>query len=330
MMTKAATSIQSASNVRAVRAFNRFYTQRIGVLQRGLLNSPYSLTEVRVLYELANAKDPTATELQKLLDLDPGYLSRMLRAFERGGLLSRARSQKDGRQSHLRLTAQGRKIFSGLNARQSSEVAKMLESVSRNAQESLIASMQTIQSVLKGNRTGGGEVMLRTHRPGDMGWVMFRHGEVYQREYGWDARFEALVGEIVVNFIRNFDAKRERCWIAEINGERVGSIFLVKDTTTVAKLRLLLVEPSARGHGVGRLLVEECIGFARKSGYRKLTLWTNNVLDAARHIYEAAGFQLVKEEAHTSFGNGLVGQYWSLDIPASGPRRDPTSTASRR
>lgn len=329
-MTKAATSIQPAPNVRAVRAFNRFYTQRIGVLQRGLLHSPYSLTEVRVLYELANAKDLTATQLQKLLDLDAGYLSRMLRTFERSGLVSRERSKKDGRQTLLRLTARGGKIFSGLDARQSSEVAKMLEPVSRNAQESLIASMQTIQSVLKGNGIGGGAVTLRTHRPGDMGWVMFRHGELYQREYGWDDRFEALVGEIVVNFIRNFDAKRERCWIAEIGGERVGSIFLVKDTTTVAKLRLLLVEPSARGHGVGKLLVAECIDFAREAGYRKLTLWTNSVLDAARHIYEAAGFQLVKEEAHTSFGHGLVGQYWSLDISASDPRRDPTPSASRR
>lgn len=329
-MTKAPTSIQPTANVRAVRAFNRFYTQRIGVLQRGLLHSPYSLTEVRVLYELANAKDLTATELQKLLDLDPGYLSRMLRAFERSGLLSRARSQEDGRQSLLRLTGRGRKIFSGLDARQSGEVAKMLESVSRNAQESLIASMQTIQSVLKGKGAVGGEVVLRTHEPGDMGWVMSRHGELYQREYGWDDRFEALVGEIVVNFIRNFDAERERCWIAEIGGERVGSIFLVKDTNTVAKLRLLLVEPSARGRGVGKLLVRECVDFARKCGYRQLTLWTNSLLDAARHIYEAAGFQLVKEEAHTSFGHKLVGQYWQLNISALGSRSDPTAPTSRR
>lgn len=328
-MTKAATSIQPAANVHAVRAFNRFYTQRIGVLQRGLLHSPYSLTEVRVLYELANAKELTATELQKLLDLDPGYLSRMLRAFERGGLLSRARSQKDGRQSLLRLTGRSRKVFSGLDARQSSEVAKMLEPVSRNAQESLIASMGTIQTVLKRNSTRGG-VTLRTHRPGDMGWAMSRHGELYQREYGWDDRFEALVGEIVVNFIRNFDAKRERCWIAEIGGERVGSIFLVKDTDTIAKLRLLLVEPSARGRGVGKLLVRECVDFAGKCGYRKITLWTNSVLDAARHIYEEAGFQLVKEEAHTSFGHGLVGQHWSLDISALGTRSDQTRAASRR
>ena len=325
-MTKAATSTQPAPHIRAVRAFNRFYTRRIGVLQRGLLRSPYSLTEVRVLYELANAKDITATELQRLLDLDAGYLSRMLRSFERSGLVFRERSKRDGRQTLLRLTARGRKVFSALDDRQSSEVAKMLAPVSHGAQESLIASMQKIQSVLTGDATDSRKVTLRTHRPGDMGWVMSRHGELYQSEYGWDEQFEALVGEIVVNFVRNFDVERERCWIAEVGGERVGSIFLVKDTATAAKLRLLLVEPSAREHGVGKLLVKECIDFARKAGYRKITLWTNSVLDAARHIYEAFGFELVKEEAHTSFGHGLVGQYWQLDISASRSRRSPVFT----
>ena len=303
-----------APHVHAVRAFNRFYTQRIGVLQRRLLHSPYSLTEVRVLYELANGTDPTATELQNLLRLDPGYASRILRRFERGGLVSRERSKKDGRQSFLRLTARGRKAFSALNARQSSEVGEMLRSVPDNERERLIASMQTIQKVLDGDAARTGKVSLRTHGPGDMGWVMSRHGALYAGEYGLDQGFEALVGEIVVNFIRNFDSERERCWIAEIDGERVGSIFLVRDTDTDAKLRLLLVEPSARGHGVGKLLVNECIDFARKAGYRKLTLWTNSVLDAARHIYELAGFELVKEEQHTSFGHKLTGQYWSLDL----------------
>ena len=315
-MRKAPLSTPPASHVRAVRAFNRFYTQRIGVLQRGVLQSPYSLTEVRVLYELANGADLTATDVQRILGLDPGYLSRILRSFERSGMLSRERSKKDGRRSLIRLTGHGRKVFSALNARQSSDVEKMLQSVPDSVREKLIGSMQTIQKVLNSERAGGGRVSLRAHRPGDMGWVMFRHGILYESEYGWDERFEALVGEIVVNFIRDFDAKRERCWIAEMDGERVGSVFLVKDTATVAKLRLLLVEPAARGHGVGGLLVRECIDFARKAGYRKLTLWTNSVLDAARHIYESAGFELVKEEKHSRFGHNLTGQYWSLDLQA--------------
>jgi DNA-binding MarR family transcriptional regulator/GNAT superfamily N-acetyltransferase len=313
-VNKTENSLPPLSHVHAVRAFNRFYTQRIGVLQRGLLHSPYSLTEVRVLYELANGTDLTATELQNLLRLDPGYASRILRRFERGGLVSRERSKKDGRQSFLRLTARGRKAFSALNARQSSEVGEMLLSVPDNERERLIASMQTIQKVLDGDAARTGKASLRTHGPGDMGWVMSRHGALYAREYGWDQGFEALVGEIVVNFIRSFDSERERCWIAEIDGERVGSIFLVRDTDTDAKLRLLLVEPSARGLGVGKLLVNECIDFARKAGYRKLTLWTNSVLDAARHIYELAGFELVKEEQHTSFGHKLTGQYWELAL----------------
>ena len=313
-MGKAVSSTPPASHVSAVRAFNRFYTQRIGVLQRGVLQSPYSLTEVRVLYELANGPDLTATEIQRLLGVDPGYLSRILRNFERSGMLLRQRSQKDGRQSLIRLTAQGRKVFAALNARQSRDVQRMLQSVAAPAREKLIGSMQTIQKVMNGNPTEGGKVSLRTHRPGDMGWVMFRHGVLYNSEYGWDERFEALVGEIVVSFIKDFDATRERCWIAELGGERVGSVFLVKDTANVAKLRLLLVEPAARGHGVGKLLVSECIDFARKAGYAKITLWTNSVLDAARHIYEATGFKLVKEEKHSRFGDKLTGQYWELAL----------------
>lgn len=330
-MGKATLSTPQTSHVRAVRAFNRFYTQRIGVLQHGVLQSPYSLTEVRVLYELANGTDLTATDVQTILGLDRGYLSRILRSFERSGMLSREASKKDRRRSLIRLTAHGRKVFSALNARQSSDVEKMLQSIPDSVREQLVGSMQMIQKALNGETAGvparakttgrfdsptAGRVSLRAHRPGDMGWVMFRHGILYEEEYGWGERFEALVGEIVVNFIKNFDAGRERCWIAEIDGERVGSVFLVKDTTTVAKLRLLLVEPAARGYGVGKLLVSECIDFARKAGYRKLTLWTNSVLDAARHIYESAGFELVKEEKHSRFGNKLTGQYWSLDLSA--------------
>jgi len=301
------------SRVAAVRAFNRFYTRRIGLLQRGLLDSPYSLTEARVLYELAYAKDPTATDIGDLLGLDAGYLSRILRRFEHGRLITRARSRTDGRTSHLALTAKGRKVFAGLNSRQSDQVARMLTPLADDAQSEIVHSMQRIETALS-DRVAPKKVVLRQHRPGDMGWVMFRHGVLYHQEYGWDERFEALVGEIVVDFLKNLDPVRERCWIAEIDGERVGSIFLVKDTNTTAKLRLLLVEPIARGHGVGRKLVKECIEFARRAGYRKITLWTNSVLDAARHLYIEAGFQLVKEESHSRFGRGLVGQYWSLNL----------------
>jgi DNA-binding MarR family transcriptional regulator/GNAT superfamily N-acetyltransferase len=283
------------------------------LLQRGLLDSPYSLTQARVLYELAHAKDLTATDLADLLGLDAGYLSRILREFERSRLITRTRSRIDGRASHLALTAGGRKIFAGLNSRQSDEVAKLLAPLPDDAQGELVDSMQKIEKVLSDGPSHK-KVVLRQHRPGDMGWVMFRHGVLYHQEYRWDERFEALVGEIVVNFLKNFDSTRERCWIAEIDGERVGSIFLVKHTPTVAKLRLLLVEPSARGHGVGRLLVKECIAFGRRAGYRKITLWTNSVLDAARHVYIEAGFELVREERHAKFGKDLVGQYWSLGL----------------
>jgi len=298
----------------AVRAFNRFYTKRIGLLQRGLLESPHSLTEARVLYEVAHHKNLAATDLIDSLGIDPGYLSRILRGFEKDGMIKRKRSKDDGRRSLVRLSARGRALFSALNQRQSDEVAQMLEQLPPEAQNDLLGSMRSIEQLLDATRSSAGEVLLRPHRAGDMGWVMFMHGVLYKREYGWDDRFEALVGEIVVNFIRSFDSSRERCWIAEIEGERVGSIFLVKDTETVAKLRLLLVTPAARGMGVGKHLVDECITCARGMGYAKLTLWTNSVLDAARHIYESTGFRLVKEEEHTSFGHHLTGQYWELTL----------------
>ncbi|MDQ3674407.1 MAG: bifunctional helix-turn-helix transcriptional regulator/GNAT family N-acetyltransferase, partial [Gemmatimonadota bacterium] len=300
-----------APEIEAIRAFNRFYTRKTGLLKQGLLESPYSLTEVRVLYELAHRKDLTATDLTSALGIDPGYLSRLLRRFEKNEIVRRKRSPGDGRSSILRLTPSGRAIFSELNARQSNAIARMIEPIPRESQQDLVASMRTIMDLLGAGETRDvRELRVRTHRPGDMGWVMFTHGVVYAREYDWDERFEALVGEIVVNFIRSFDPRRERCWIAELGDERVGSIFLVKDTDTVAKLRLLLVTPAARGRGVGKRLVDECIAFAREANYGKLTLWTNSVLDAARHIYEANDFRLVKEEKHTSFGHNLTGQYW--------------------
>jgi DNA-binding MarR family transcriptional regulator/GNAT superfamily N-acetyltransferase len=270
---------------------------------------------VRVLYELAHQKDLTATDLTASLGIDPGYLSRMLRSFEKSGLITRKRSRDDGRSSLLRLTAAGRAVFSDLDVRQSEAVTRMLEGIPGGSQQNLVRSMQTIMAILSaGAPEQTHEVRLRTHGPGDIGWVMSTHGALYAREYGWDERFEALVGEIVVDFIRSFDPERERCWIAELDGERVGSIFLVKDTETVAKLRLLLVSPAARGKGIGKRLVDECIDFARQANYRTLTLWTNSVLDAARHIYESNGFRLVKEEKHTSFGHNLTGQYWELDL----------------
>ncbi|MDQ3918703.1 MAG: helix-turn-helix domain-containing GNAT family N-acetyltransferase [Acidobacteriota bacterium] len=303
-----------ARRIEAVRGFNRFYTRQIGVLREGLLRSPYSLAEVRVLYELAQGDDLTAAGLCKDLGLDPGYLSRILRDFVRKGLVERRPSKSDGRQSLLRLTRKGRKEFAALNARQDEEVAAMLEGIPPEHHALLIDSMRTIQGLLGSRPEQKVSYVIRPHRPGDMGWVVHRHGVLYSQEYGWDEHFEALVARIVADFIRDFDPKRERCWIAERDGEAVGSVFLVRKSKTVGQLRLLLVEPKARGLGIGRRLVDECVRFARQAGYRKIMLWTNDVLDAARHIYEQAGFQLVKEEKHHSFGQDLVGQNWELTL----------------
>lgn len=237
----------------------------------------------------------------------------MLYRFEKDGLIARRRSTGDGRSTLLRLTAKGRRVFVDLDNRQSAEISGMLAGVSPDAQKSLVANLDSVERALTSDPERK-DLQLRKPRPGDMGWVVSIHGELYNREYGWDEKFEALVGEIVVNFVRSFDPGRERCWIAEVEGKRVGSILLVRDTDTVAKLRLLLVDPAARGHGVGKRLVEECIAFARARGYRKLTLWTQSVLAAARHIYEAHGFRLVKEEMHSRFGHGVRGQYWELEL----------------
>jgi DNA-binding MarR family transcriptional regulator/N-acetylglutamate synthase-like GNAT family acetyltransferase len=303
-----------ARHVETARRFNRFYTQQIGVLREGLLRSPFSLTEVRVLYEIAHRDEITAAELSKDLGLDAGYLSRILRDFSRKGLVEKRPSKSDGRQSLLRLTKKGQKEFATLNARQNDEVGAMLNKLSPAERSRLVESMQTIHGLLGARTEPRVPYILRPHHPGDMGWVVHRHGVLYAQEYGWDEHFEALVAEIVAKFIRNYDPKRERCWIAERDGEIVGSVFLVKKTKTVAQLRLLLVEPKARGLGIGKRLVDECIRFARRTGYRKIMLWTNDVLDAARHIYEQAGFRLVQEEAHHSFGHDLVGQNWELTL----------------
>jgi len=294
--------------VAAVRRFNRFYTSKIGVLH--YLGSDFSLAEVRVLYELAHRADPpAATELCRELGVDAGYLSRLLRGFERRGLISRTRSQADGRRSHLALTAAGRAAFAPLGARSRDEVTALLAPLADADQRRLVEAMDTIESVL-GGADGTPPFTLRPHRPGDMGWVVHRHGALYAEEFGWDERFEALVATIVAKFIERYDPARERCWIAEKDGERIGSVFLVKRSKTAAQLRLLLVEPNARGLGVGARLVAECERFARQAGYRTIVLWTNSVLVAARRIYEAAGYRLTHKERHTSFGHELVGETW--------------------
>ncbi len=310
--------IDNDQRVEAVRRFNRFYTQQIGVLNEGLLRSPFSLTEVRVLYELAHHEQPTATELGKALGLDAGYLSRILRGFDRQGLIERKPSEADGRQSLLGLTEQGRQAFATLNARSRDEIGAMLGDLSAVEQQHLLEAMHAIEGLLRApadhDRAAKASYLLRPHQPGDMGWVVHRHGILYAQEYGWDERFEALVASIVAKFIQHYDPKRERCWIAEKEGEIVGCVFLVQQSKTVAKLRLLLVEPKARGLGIGTRLVSECGRFARLVGYRKITLWTNSVLQAARHVYEEAGFRLVREESHHSFGHDLIGQTWELKL----------------
>jgi DNA-binding MarR family transcriptional regulator/N-acetylglutamate synthase-like GNAT family acetyltransferase len=306
--------MKTTQRVEAVRSFNRFYTRQIGVLREGLLRSPYSLAEVRVLYEIAHRDEPTATELCKDLGLDAGYMSRMLRDFGKKGLVEKRPSKSDGRLCLLRLTKKGQKEFAGLNARQDEEVGALLNNLSPDQQSRLIEAMQTIQGLLGSRPEPKVPYIIRFHHPGDMGWIVHRHGVLYAQEYGWDEHFEALVAQIVADFINNYDPKRERCWIAEREDEIVGSVFLVKKSKTVGQLRLLLVEPKARGLGIGKRLVDECVRFARRAGYRKITLWTNDVLDAARHIYEQAGFRLVQEEAHHSYGHDLVGQNWELTL----------------
>lgn len=297
-----------------VRRFNRFWTRRIGVLREGYLESPFSLTEVRVLYELAHCEEATASELGKELGLDTGYLSRILRGFEERGMISRKLSEVDGRRSLLRLTEGGRKAFAPLDARSREDIGAMLDGLSAAEQDRLVEAMRVVEGLFGARPEPKVPYMLRQHDTGDMGWVVHRHGVLYAREYGWDESFEALVARIVADFIDDYDPAKERCWIAERDGEIVGCVFVVKESDTVAKLRLLLVEPEARGLGLGTRLVEECVRFAGSRGYEKLTLWTNSVLDAARRIYEEQGFEIVEEEEHHSFGKDLIGQNWELKL----------------
>jgi DNA-binding MarR family transcriptional regulator/GNAT superfamily N-acetyltransferase len=307
-----------SSRIDTVRRFNRFYTRAIGVLQEGWQESPFPLTEARVLYELAHREKPTATLVRNNLDLDAGYLSRILSSFEKRGLVEKTPSEEDGRQSLLRLTEEGRKQFAPLEERTIRQVGGMIEGLSENEQRQLMGAMQIIEKLLgpeQGFEPGTkASYLLRPHQLGDMGWVVHRQGLLYAQEYGYDERFEALAAEIVAHFIQHYDAKRERCWIAEKDGEVVGSVFLVAKSKTTAKLRLLYVERSARGMGIGSRLVSECVRFARQAGYRKIVLWTQSELDAARHIYEQAGFRVVKKKQHHSFSKDLVAETWELSL----------------
>ncbi len=303
-----------ASQVAAIRDFNRFYTQQIGLLEEGLLESEFSLTEARVLYELAHHDGLTATDVGRDLGLDAGYLSRLLKKFEARGFLTRSPSSEDARQANLTLTSAGREAFEPLNKASYDEIAALLTPMSCKRRGKLIAAMTSIQRQLGNTPQAKAPFILRSLKSGDIGWIVYRQGVLYQQEYGWDETFEALVAEIMAAFVKTNDPKCERCWIAERAGEVVGSVIVVRESDDVAKLRLLYVEPSARGLGIGQQLVDECIRFARAKGYKTLTLWTNDVLVSARRIYQAAGFKLVAEEIHYSFGKKLTGQNWDLEL----------------
>ena len=304
----------SDREVAAVRAFNRFYTRKLGVLDQQLLKSPFSLSEARVLYELATREDLSAKEIGAELGLDAGYLSRIVQNFDESGLITRKPLPADRRQFRLGLTAKGRQAFAKLDRSTQDDIAAMLALLPRGGGNKLIGAMAEIERLLGEPGAASPEAILRTHRPGDMGWVVQSHGALYASEYGFDSSFEALVAEIAAKFLTSFDASRERCWIAELDGVQVGSVLLVKHSDEVAKLRLLLVDPAGRGHGLGQRLVAECVAFAQATGYRRITLWTQSNLVAARGIYQNAGFALVATEPHRSFGQSLIGETWEREL----------------
>ena len=304
----------SDGQIAAVRAFNRFYTRKLGVLDQQIAKSPFSLSEARVLYELAHRQDLSAKEIGAELGLDAGYLSRIVQNFDEGGLITREPLPSDRRQYRLALTARGRQAFARLERSTNDDVAALLEGLPTSGKERLIGAMADIERLLGDSGAAARPATLREPHPGDMGWVVQSHGALYAREYGFDSSFEGLVAEIAAKFLSSFDASRERCWIADIDGTQVGSIFLVRHTDDVAKLRLLLVDPAGRGQGLGHRLVGECVVFARACGYRKITLWTQSILVAARKIYQQAGFKLVATEPHRSFGQDLLGETWELEL----------------
>ena len=301
------------NRIDAVRRFNRFYTRRIGALQQGYMGSAFPLPQARVLYEIGQRGECTASELGAELDLDPGYLSRLLQTLKRQGMVQGEAAREDARRVRLSLTAKGRKAYQQLDGRSRELVAGMLGKLPSTDQARLVGALQAVESVLEKKEQTA--ITLRSHRPGDMGWIVERHAALYYEQDGWGAAFEALVAGIVKDFLENFDPERERCWIAERGGERVGCVFVVKQSATVAKLRLLIVEPGARGAGLGRRLVDECMAFSRAKGYQKLVLWTHAHLLAARSIYRAAGFErLPKTEVHDTFGPKAVSEFWELRL----------------
>jgi DNA-binding MarR family transcriptional regulator/GNAT superfamily N-acetyltransferase len=303
----------SEDRVAAVRGFNRFYTARIGVLREGLLHTPYSLTEARVIFELAQGERLEVADLRRALDVDAGYLSRILSRFEAAGLVTRERSASDARRQVAALTASGRAEFAILDERSAAETSTLLSGLAEDEQRRLLGSMDVIRGIL-GRATAREHVSLRSPRPGDFGWIVERHGALYALEYGWDDSFEALVARIVTDYLEQRDPAREAAWVAELDGDRAGCVLCVREDDRTARLRLLLVEPAARGVGIGGRLIDECIAFARAAGYERLTLWTNDVLVEARRLYERRGFVLVEEQTHHSFGHDLVGQSWTLDL----------------
>ncbi len=301
--------------VGAVRQFSRFYTRRIGLLQDRFLESKFSLSQGRVLYELAHHPGCTATDIATALAVDHGYLSRILRDFEANGLITRIRAKQDGRQMVLSLTAKGRLAFGALDKRSQDDAGAMLANLSESEQARVVAAMETIETLIAREPSDASRAYtLREHRAGDMGWVVQKHGELYAKEYGWDSTIEAITAEIVAAFLKNFDPKRERCWIAQIDGEPVGSVFLVRDSEATARIRLLIVDPKARGLGIGRELVDRSIAFARESGYRSITLWTHADLVAARAIYESCGFKCTRQWVHEDFGKPLQSETWDLTL----------------
>lgn len=308
------------AGIPAFRRFNRLYTRVIGTLDEGLLRTSFSLAEVRVIYELAVDHEPSAARIAQALGMDPGYLSRILARFRRAGLVRRRPAKRDHRRAELFLTAKGRRTFQRLDTLSDRQAHGILGGLAPSERTQLIQAMNTIEGILAKDTAAPTAYVLRAHRPGDMGWVVHREGALYAEEYGWDGTFEALVARIVADFVDHFDPRRERCWIAEADGQPVGHVFLVRhpERKNTAKLRLLLVERPARGKGLGRLLVGECIRFARACGYRKITLWTQSMLLPAIRIYRDAGFRLVKEGPHRSFGADLIGQTWELDLAGDG------------